>query len=276
MNRFFFALVCAFLLSFTSMANAAEVTITCVRAVAFRPADLQGNQIKGSAPIVIRAETNARIEVRNEKTISLESYRSKVVAAVDLALSKWRERTNQNVSPLKMIRRVSVTDDSMLWDETHCWSSKNEHAAQYRAIVDGWPKETLPISSLVSLTELAVSQMQAKPVAIEYKFANGDSKQRTWLRVAPLASANLYNVFVTVEYRETTTDASGQVDVSTYEMSEERVGVHASSEDGAYSQVRASIIDRIAQKEEALGRRWHLVNDAKEKRVELVMNRGAK
>lgn len=264
-------------LALPKSANAEEVSITCARAVSFRAADSQGKPITGSTPVVIRAESAARVSLRaSDKTVSLELYRSKVVALVDLAIAKWRERTNQNVSPLKMIRRVSVTDDSFVWDETHCWSSKHANASQYRQIVDGWPKETVPISGLVSFGEFAASQIQARPVAIEYKFADQNATQRSWVRVEVPPKTNLYTVFVTVEYRELSIESSGQTDVSTSEMSEERVGVYASSEDGAYSQVRASILDRIEAKESSLGRRWHLVNDAKEKRVGLVMTRGAK
>lgn len=277
MKRFFLALVCAILSSFTSSANAEEVTITCVRAVAFRAADRQGKPIAQSKENVIRAESTARIQLRSgERTVSFEPYRSKVVALVDLAIAKWRERTNHNVSPLKMIRHISVTDDSFVADETACWSSKHTNASQYRQLVDTWPKETIPISNLISFGEFAASQVHARPVAIEYKFADQNATTRSWVRVEVPPKANLYTVFVTVEYRELSTEASGQTDVSTSEMSEERVGVYASSEDNAYSQVRASILDRIEAKESAMGRRWHLVNDAKEKRVGLVMNRGAK
>jgi len=250
-TRFFSFLV--FCLTLVACGNAYGADATCVRAMSFYPANARG-VATSTIPVVIRVEVRGVYAHARDK------------ADTDLAalVKAWDAKAGANKAPVLVIQKLRVGAKQLGSDESLCWRDDNRFAKQYRAIVDSWPRATFPANPRAGLAKQIAPTIPV--VAIEYVWDNARA-MRVWRKAPNAPLTSLYTVKLTIEYREYVPDSSGGTDLSTQQMSDTVAHVYASSEEGAYSQVRTSLLDKIKAKEDSAGRTWRLVDDSKNKSV---------
>lgn len=251
-TRFFSFLV--FCLMLVACGNVYGADATCVRAWTFYPANGRGVADKSNGPVVIR------VEVQGAYAPARERANTEFAATV----SAWQSKTGKNKAVVPLLRVLSVGAPTYSDVQSFCWTHDHRFATQYRAIVDSWPRATFPANPRAGLAKQIAPTIPV--VAIEYVWDTARA-MRVWRKAPNAPLTSLYTVTLTIEYREYVPDSSGGTDLSTQQWTDTIEHVYASSEEGAYSQVRTSFVDKITAKEASAGRTWRLVDDSKNKSV---------
>jgi len=202
--------------------------------------------------------------IRLEVEGAYAAAQERATAEFGAPVAASQNKTGKNKAVVPLLRVLSVGAPAYSDVQSFCWHDDNRFAKQYRTIVDSWPRATFPANPRAGLAKQIAPTIPVIPIEYVWDTARA---MRVWRKAPNAPLTSLYTVKLTIEYREYVPDSSGGTDLSTQQMSDTVAHVYASSEEGAYSQVRTSIIDKIKAKEDSAGRTWRLVDDSKNKSV---------